>query len=180
MDKGEFLKNEYISLRDEIKETKTRLFRLAAVGIVGMPSAYTVAKLYSVDALILSLPLLICTLVLIYLAESKALMRCGTYIKYVIENNVEGCLAAGVGWEHWLSKQDSGGPDRRAVDKLMAAFFYLLFVFYYFASSNLAVSLASEKYGVVGMAAVLGLYIAIGIIFLWILFINYKASTSTS
>lgn len=179
MNKEDFLREEYISLREEIKETKSRLFRLAALGIIGMPAAYSTAELYSIDVLILSLPLLMCTVILLYLSESRALMRCGTYIKNKIESGVDGNGDRTIGWESWLSRNDESGPDRRAVDKIIAVFFYLLFTFYYIASSQLAIDLANNKYGILGAASALGFYIAIGILFLWYLFTNYKVSTST-
>ena len=88
MDKFEFVKMEYLTLKEEIKETKNRIFKLAGLGVVGMPAAYFIAKTHKIEALILSLPVLICTLLLLFLSESRALMRCGAYIKESIASKL--------------------------------------------------------------------------------------------
>ena len=180
MDRSEFVKYEFLSIREEIKETKTRIFRLAGLGLVAMPSAYFLAQTYELDVLIISLPFLISTVVLLYLSESRALMRCGAYIKQVIESEVRNTDGDRIfGWEHWLSEKPKGEPDRRLVDKLVAIFFYLLFLFYYVASVSLAVAKASELFGIIGLSVVLAFYIGIGIMFLAFLIMNYRYSTST-
>jgi hypothetical protein len=179
--KEDFLKAEYGTLRQEVKETKGRIFKLAGLGIVGMPSAYYLANTYHVDVLILSLPLLICTVVLLYLSESKALMRCGKYIRTVIEPEIRGEAAKSpLGWEHWLEEMGHGEQDRRIVDKLLTLFFYILWIFYYIASVGLAVQLATAKYQDVGRATVLGTYVGIGIIFVAVLVYSFRQSTSTT
>lgn len=180
MRRSEFLAQEYGSLREEVRETKARLFKLAGFGIVGLPSAYSVAKIYEVDVLVLSLPILICTLVLLFLSESRALMRCGKYIRTVLEQEVVGEDGQTVGgWECWLEEHPQHEPDRRLVDKLLAVFFYLLFLFYYVAAVWLAVQLARESYGVVGLAVALGSYIGVGILFVAVLIYSFRYSVST-
>ncbi len=179
MIKRQFLRIEYVSLREEIKETKARLFKLAALGIIGMPAAYSTAKINQIDVLVLSLPLLICAILLLYLSESRSLMRCGSYIKQITENNIEDNTEPKVGWEHWLSENDSGITDKRAVDKLIAIFFYFIFAFYYIAASYLSVVLANDKFKIIGLSVSLGIYLAIGIVFIWFLCLNFNASTRT-
>jgi hypothetical protein len=179
MERSRFLENEYITLREEIKNTKERLFRLAGIGLVGVPAAYSVAKIYDIKVLVLSLPILICIIVLLYMSESRALMRCGSYIKKKIERNVEGNLECQLGWEHWLSKAPKNKSDRRAVDKFLATFFFLLFAFYYGASVHLASTTAYESFGLLGLSLTLAAYSAIGIVFSWFFAINFSASIKT-
>lgn len=179
MDQIKFIECEYLTLRDEIKQTKERLFKLAGIGLVAVPSAYSLANIYKIQALVLSLPILICTMVLLFLSESRAVMRCGMYIKEKLETFVPENSSTIIGWEHWLSEHKKGELDRRAVDKFLAIFFYLLFAFYYIASVQLAVITAKEQFGVVGMAVALGFYLGIGIIFIGFLIINFKHSTGT-
>ena len=181
MDKAQFMREEYVSLRDEIKETKARIFTLAGFGLVALPSAYGLAQALKIDALILSLPILICTIQLLYLSESRSLMRAGEYIKKNLEERVTGCDDDECrGWEHWLEDKPAREPDRRSVDKLLAIFFYLLYAFYYLASVELAVVTANHRWGVIGMAAVLGFYVAVGGGFIWFLAFNYRRSVSTN
>lgn len=180
MNRSEFLKLEYETLREEIKETKSRLFKLAGLGVVGMPSAYSLAQVYKIDVLILSLPILICTLVLLYLSESGALMRCGRYIRVRIEAEITNGAGRGVnGWEHWLEERAKGEPNRRRVDQFLAVFFYLVFVFYYVASVSLAAGMAKVSYGDVGFAVALGAYVALGILSLYFLFSGFRRITTT-
>lgn len=142
-----------------------------------MPSAYSFAKMYDIQALVISLPAMICTVLLLFLSESRALMRCGTYIKQVLEPHIES--SPKVGWEAWLSEAPKGELDRRSVDKFLVVFFYILFAFYYAASVHLATDTAKNLFGVTGFAVTLGVYIAIGIIFIALLFISFRASTTT-
>ena len=104
-----------------------------------MSSAYFLAQSQKVEVLILSLPILICTVLLLYLAESRSLMRCGSYIKDQIEASVSAQVDGFTGWEMWLQKKSAGKEiERRSVDRIVAVFFYLLFIFYYLASVALA------------------------------------------
>ena len=181
MDKNDFLLQQYLTLRDEVKETKSRIFKLAGFGIIGMPSAYFLAHTYKLDILIISLPILICTILLLFLAESRALMRCGLYIKEHIETELVSSVDINfIGWEHWLEQKQRGKPGRRIVDILVVVFFYTLFLFYYIASVALAAQTCGSKYGTIGLAVVLGAYIGLGIIFVGFLLFSLKHSTSTS
>ena len=171
MDKFEFVKMEYLTLKEEIKETKNRIFKLAGLGVVGMPAAYFIAKTHKIEALILSLPVLICTLLLLFLSESRALMRCGAYIKESIESKLKKekeCDLLPLDWEHWLEKTPEGKSEseRRLVDKLLTFFFYLLFFYYYIASVYLATDLADSRFGIIGFAVCLAIYISGGILFI--------------
>jgi len=178
MDRTEFMRHEYVALREEIKETKDRIFRLAGLGLVGLPSAYFFAEKYQLTILKLTLPLLICTLVLLYLSESHALMRCGRYIKQVIEPECSPSAACR-GWEHWLEEADTHGHDRRIVDKYMAVFFYILFIIYYLASVGLAWQAAVEIGVVTAQPIVLGVYAAIGILLVYFLYRGFAHAIKT-
>lgn len=190
MDKSKFLEAQYVSIREEIRETKARIFRLAGYGLVGIPSAYLFAEKYQIQIITYSLPILICTLVLIFMSESRALMRAGRYIRCCIEpvfyppanskaKDIACEYSIDIGWENWLEEQQSGEPGRRLVDKLLAGFFYTLFFIYYIASVFMASSVARSEYGTLGMSIALGFYIGIGTIFCAILFWNFRHSTST-
>jgi hypothetical protein len=178
MDRAEFVKQEYIALREEIKLSKDRIFRIAGLGLVGLPSAYFFAEKYQLTVLKLTLPLLICTLVLLYLAESHAVMRCGRYIKQIIEpecSKPDACR----GWEHWLEEKDIHGHDRRLVDKYMAVFFYLLFIIYYLASVALAWQAAAGLGPSNAQPVVLGVYVAVGILLLYFLYHGFRHAIQT-
>lgn len=155
-----FLLEEYRTLRKEIEETKSRIFKLAITGITGIPTAYFLVSNAKEKVLVLTLPFLIVTLLLLFLSESRSLMRCGKYIRERIETVMiqENNLVSG--WEHWLEGEDTKTKKiliknndkieikkiqkeiegRRSVNKILSFLFYLIFVIYYFASAILSAS----------------------------------------
>ena len=175
MDKSEFLKQQYLTLREEIKAPKARIFKMASVGIIAMPAFYFLATAYQIDLLILTLPIIICVIVILYLSEMHAMMRCGRYIRTMIEPNIDNV----VGWEMWLEKEEIGEQDRRKVEKLVTYFFYLIFAIYYLASVNLSAQYASTKLGLEYSWIFYSFYIALGIIFGFQLVQSWKFTVST-
>jgi hypothetical protein len=180
MNRAEFSKAEYELLKDEIKHSKEKMFKLAVGSIVGIPTAYSVAEKTNVGPLIYSLPFLICTVTLVYLSESLAVMRAGRYIRQYIEPEVvDDDNRAVKGWEHWLEERPfpSNEPHRRLVDRLLALFFYIMFIFYYVVSSILAVQRAIPIYSPVTVAIGVAVYVSIGIFFIGFLIYMFNRST---
>ena len=175
MDKPEFLKQQYLSIREEIKETRARIFTMASVGIMAMPAFYFLADAYKIDLLILTLPIIICIIVILYLSEMHAMMRCGRYIRTVIEPNIKDVI----GWETWLETNEIGDQDRRKVEKLVTYFFYLIFLIYYLASVNLSAQYASTKFGIEYAWILCAFYTGLGIVFGFQLVQNWRFTTST-
>jgi hypothetical protein len=174
VEKYEYIKWEYQTLRKEIEECKSRILRLTAVGLIGTPSVYFLADAYKIEFLIFSLPILICIVLLLFLSERHAIMRCGRYIRTIIEQEVE----EHKGWEAWLEETERGEPNRRFVDKLVTLSFYLLFGLYYIASVSLAGTLAQSKYDNVGYI-LYSFYTALGVALGCFLYKCWKDSTST-
>jgi len=173
MDKHEFMKQQYITLREEVKETKDRIFKTMGFGLVVVPASHFLSQAYKIDTVILSLPILVVVVALIYLAENNALMRCGRYLKLHIEPEIKEVI----GWEVWLETRSS--YDTRAVDKYLSYAFYLLFLVYFAGSVFLVTRFALQTYGTLTTALLLGTYVAIGIWFVIFLFKNIKISTTT-
>jgi hypothetical protein len=172
MNKDDFLKMEYCSLREEIKETKSRIFKLAGLAIIGTPSAYFLAKALQMELLILALPGFICVVLLFYLSESHALMRCGLYIRTNIESEINN-----QGWENWLEQRGTKN-DRRLVDKLTYMFFNFLFIIYYIAAVFEANKIASNTLGI-NAIYLSGGYAGLLIVFIAIMVKFWPTSTST-
>lgn len=175
MERAEFQKQQYLTLREEIRESKARIFYIAAIGLFVLPGGQYLAKALQADLVLLALPLLVVCVGLLYLAENRALMRCGRYIRQNIESEIAGVI----GWEEWLESADSCDP--RTVDKLVAYAFYLLMVVYYI------LSVGAAHRALVGMVAagnrlpemLLALYTPIGLGFLGLLIWNVRSTTST-
>ena len=173
MEKSEFLKQQYLSLREEVKETKDRIFKTMGFGLVVVPASHFLSQAYKIDTVTLSLPILVVVVALIYLAENNALMRCGRYLKHHIEPEIREVI----GWEEWLETKSS--YDTRAVDKYLSYAFYLLFFVYFAGSVFLASRFALETYGMLPTSLLLGGYVAIGIWFVIFLLKSIKISTTT-
>ena len=173
MDRNEFLKNQFLTLRKEVEESKNRVFQTMAFGLVVVPGSHYLAQTHKLDTAILSLPLLIVVVALVYLAENNAIMRCGRYIKHHIEPNISDVI----GWEAWLERSSSF--DTRAVDRNMSYAFYLLFLVYFAGSVFMATRFALAEFGALWGASLLGSYLAVGVWFLIFLVHNSKVSTST-
>jgi hypothetical protein len=167
-------------LRKEIESSKERMFKLAVGGIIGLPSAYSIIAKSEMEVLIYSLPLLICTILLLCLSESFAVMRAGRYIRDRIEPHIVDAREGIKGWEEWLEERPRARPGghRRLVDHFLTYFFYILFAFYYVASVVLAVTAAS-KYEAIGVAASLATYISVGILFVAFLVVSFNRAVST-
>ena len=189
MTRSEFLKSEYETLREEIKTSKNRMFTLAVGALVGIPSAYsfaekTVAEKTDTHGLVFSLPLLICVITLLYLAETFTVMRAGRYIRLHIEPKiVDSTDPPFKGWEHWLEEypRPLTKPSRRLVDRFVTSFFYVMFVFYYVVSATLAVNYAAtHQFPTVALAAILSVYISVGILFVAFLLYSFKQTVGTT
>ncbi len=105
-----------------------------------MPASAFLGKAYNIDVLILTTPLLVMVVALMFLFVISALMRCGIYIKERIEpivNEIEG-------WEEWL--QLPGTVDKRKAEIYMSISFLLLFVVYFLASVYLAFTFSADNY----------------------------------
>ena len=111
------------TLRDEIKETKSRIFRVLMAGIIGAPILTYFAVKSESQLLLLVAPLLILLLVVLYLAEQNELMRAGRYIRENVETSEND-------WEHWIGDLKLRSAERQlfAMFIIMSLFFYTLLV----------------------------------------------------
>lgn len=173
MDRETFLCEQFRTLREEIRETKARIFKTLAFGVAVVPAAQFLAQSYDLEIVLYSTPLLVIVIALLYLSENHALMRCGRYILHEIEPHISGV----VGWEAWLERK--GPYDPRTVDKFLAICFYLLFFVYFTGSVFIATKTAYANLGQIAGTVFLGIYIVIGGWFLIFLFKNSKTSTHT-
>ena len=181
MNKINFLEMEYNTLREEIKETKARVFKIACYAVIGLPSFYyfVAQQNKEISGLILSLPILICIITLLYMFEIRVAMRCGTYIKRKIEPEIID-NQDDIGWENWLDKRAKKEADKRHADKLLTIFFYLLTCFYYIISTYKAIIIirTSKKYAQFEIIAWV-VYVGIGCWLFYYLVINFNETVST-
>ncbi len=174
MDKDRFLRIQFESLRDEIRDTKSRIFKTIIAGLTVVPAANVLGTAYEVDVVTISLPILVLVIGLVYLSENHALMRCGRYIHDHIETETPDA----VGWESWLRAPDAF--QKRTTDKLTFQAFYLLYLVYFLGSSWLATSFVTVEYGALQGGILAGAYIAILCVSAIYLYRNQRTSTTTA
>lgn len=172
MDEEKFLEFQYFTLRKEIEATKDRIFKIIIGGATVVPAAQFFAEVYKVGVITLVLPFLVIIIMLLFLHENNALMRCGRFIKFHIEPHVPSLTC----WEDWLSKP-TPNFDTRASEKYLIYSFYLLSTLYYIASVYLAAVFSNTEYEIVGLAITLGTYSAVGILTVVLLFTKVKTGT---
>jgi len=184
MDKQEFMKQQYISLREEVKETKARIFKTLGFGLIVVPAANFLANSYEVGVLIVLMPLLPVVVAFIYLSENRAKVRCGRYIRLHIEEKVEGIKP---GWETCLEDPDRydrrnyGEYDTRCVDKYLDWSCYALFFIYFASSVCLGAQFLwkSHENGMFFASVFVCFYMCVFIFFLYFLITHIEFSTAT-
>ncbi len=173
MEKQDFLKLQFETLRKEIEATKDRIFKLVGFGVITVPAAHFFSQVYKLDVVLISIPILVIVISLLYLSENHDLMRCGRYIRLHIEPEIKDFI----GWENWLEKVDEF--EKRSVDKFVSYCFYILFSVYFIGSIYIATKFVLKTYGIIPCAGLLGTYIAIGIWFFLYLIKNIRNTTTT-
>jgi hypothetical protein len=169
----DFALQQFLTLREEIRETKDRLFKVMTFGIIGVPAANYLARTFNVPGLLLILPGLVLIIALMYLAENHGLMRCGRFIREEVETRYPDV----VGWEGWLEVN----TERRSVDRYVAYSFFLLFLLYYVGTVTMAAVELDRRFPDEPwwIALVIG-YGAIGAMFLRYLLYNIRTKTLLS
>jgi len=124
--------DEFVSLREEIRATRARLFRILMVGLIGVPLlTYVASKAEFFVSLLL--PYSVLLLIVVFLAEQSSMMRAGRYIR----EHIERPGGDGPHWEAWIESR----PQFRLVDRHYVACFLIVFFLYYFMTVGLVVNL---------------------------------------
>ncbi|MCB9849991.1 MAG: hypothetical protein H6817_04730 [Phycisphaerales bacterium] len=131
------LRDEFLTLREEIRSTKARLFRLLVLGLVGVPLLAFLASRAEVFHVWLLLPYSVLLLIVVFLSEQNSMMRAGRYIRENIENGNAGAPR----WESWIESQ----PKFRLADRHYVACFLIVFFLYYFLMVGIVIKLILDK-----------------------------------
>ena len=125
----EFMKQQYLTLRDEIRESKARIFWLLIIGMfLVMASGYLAAEHPSAFANA-AIPFLLLGLMLSFVSEQNNIARAGRYLRETVEPRIENL----VGWEHWLETK----PRLREVDHSFVLGFSVLFLIFFAITTSL-------------------------------------------
>jgi hypothetical protein len=135
-----FVQQEFTALREEIRELKSRRFRVITLGVVGTPVIFGIAEQLNITIVLLLVPLLVVATVLLEVSENNGIYRAGQYISDVIENYYldSSVRARYPGWETWLEDK-ANKESRRHADRIINIAFLIIFCVYYAAYAFTAV-----------------------------------------
>jgi hypothetical protein len=125
----EFMRQQFLTLRDEIRESKARIFWVL---ILGMALVLVCGYLASEHPSALgnaAIPFLLIGLMLSYVSEQNNIARAGRYLRETVEPRIENLL----GWEHWLESK----PRLREVDHSFVLGFSVLFLIFFAITTSL-------------------------------------------
>lgn len=132
MSPDEFSKQQYVALRAEISESKSRVFWLLIIGMFLVLVSGYLAVAYPSAFANAAIPFLLLALMLSFIAEESNISRAGRYLREVVEPKI-GALN---GWEHWLESQ---GERYREVDRAFVVGFSTLFLTFFVISATLTI-----------------------------------------
>jgi hypothetical protein len=131
MDTNDFSKQQYITLRAEISESKSRVFWLLIVGMFIVLAAGYMAGEHPTAFANAAIPFLLIALMLSFIAEESNISRAGRYLREVVEPKIRDLT----GWEHWLESQ----TRYREVDRAFVVGFSMIFLTFFVLSASLTI-----------------------------------------
>lgn len=127
----EFMKQQYITLRDEIRAAKVRMFALMILGSLVILASGIMAQNVKLAYAEGSLPFIVLVLMMAFVMEQNSVIRAGRYLKEHVEPHIDGVVP----WEKWLESNRA----RRAADRYFFGSVMLIFFLYYAAGAAMAV-----------------------------------------
>jgi uncharacterized membrane protein YfcA len=125
----DFMKQQYLTLRDEIRESKARIFWLLILGMLLVMVAGYLAAEHPTAFANAAIPFLLLGLMLSFVSEQNNIARAGRYLRETVEPRIENIM----GWEHWLE----GKPRLREVDHAFVLGFSVLFLIFFSITTSL-------------------------------------------
>jgi uncharacterized membrane protein YfcA len=125
----EFMKQQYLTLRDEIRESKARIFWLLIIGMFLVMAAGYLAAAYPSAVANPAIPFLLIGVMLAYVSEQNNIARAGRYLRETVEPRIENLM----GWEHWLETK----PHLREVDHAFVLGITMLFLIFFAITTSL-------------------------------------------
>lgn len=170
MSAEEFMKQQYLTLRDEIRASKSRIFVLLILGTLLIPVAGFAAKEFAATYASASMPFVILILMIAFLMEQNCIIRAGKYLKDHVEPHIEGVTT----WETWL---ESNHKLRDTDRYFFGSFILVFFIFYTIGAGTAVDALAAQwpdQYKYAAFAYGMG-----ALWFIAVLFRHWRSSTST-
>lgn len=137
MTSDEFTKEQYLTLRGEIREAKARMFWLLVLGSVLVPVAGFAADQFQSTFSSVCTPFIVLVLMLAFVMEQNSIVRAGRYLKEHVEPHMEGMTT----WESWLESN----RDLRSVDRYFFGMFLVVFFLFYLVGAGVAIGSLAQR-----------------------------------
>ncbi len=135
----EFMKQQYLTLRGEIRSCKARIFVLLVLGAVLIPAAAVAAQAFGATYATASMPFVTLVLMIAFVTEQNSIIRAGRYISEHVEPHMENVVT----WECWLKSNHK----LRDTDRYFFASFLLVFMLFYAVGAGLAIESLASMWG---------------------------------
>lgn len=150
MSTDQFMLQQFLTLRDEIRDSKARIFWLLIIGTVLVIAAGFMAAEFPAAFANAAIPFLLLGLMLAFVSEQNNISRAGRYLREVVEPRIENLD----GWEHWLETK----PHLRDVDHSFVLGFSVLYLVFFAITTSLTLvqldrRVSDERYVVVAALA---------------------------
>lgn len=132
MSTDEYMRQQYLSLRDEIRDSKSRIFWLMIMAMFLVSAASYLAAEHPSAFANAAIPFVLLGLMLSFISEQNNIARAGRYVRETIEPQIENLL----GWEHWLESK----PALREVDHSFVIGFSVLFLIFFAITTSLTLA----------------------------------------
>ncbi len=138
MSREEFMKQQYLTLRDEIRTSKARIFALLVIGTLLIPAVGYFARESVGMYASASMPFVIIIMMIAFLMEQNSIIRAGRYLKLHVEPHIDGIVT----WEEWLESNSR----LRDTDRYFFGSFLLVFFLFYAIGAGAAVQGLAEQW----------------------------------
>jgi uncharacterized membrane protein len=136
MEPTDLSKEQFVTLREEIKGIQSRLYWTVIFGLFGIP-ILTFWAAEAANLALLLVPFSVLVLIVLFLAQQSHMMRAGRFIREHIENGA----GASLGWEAWLESRS----EFRLMDRHFLACFVVIFFVYYVTTIGMAMQQIMEE-----------------------------------
>lgn len=170
MTRDEFMIQQYLTLRDEIRGCKTRMFWLLVLATVLVPTLAFIADQYQSTFAGASVPFVVLVLMLSFVVEQNDILRAGRFVRERIEPNIDGAQ----GWEEWLESNER----LRSVDRLFFGSVLIIFLVFYAVGMRTALDSIANQWPQHLYFAYTGYGIG-GVWFMYVLLRHWHSCTTT-
>jgi hypothetical protein len=116
----EFMKQQYLTLREEIRGAKVRMFVLMVLATIFIPVSGFLAQRFEIAYAATSMPFIVLVFMLAFVMEQNSVIRAGRYLKEHVEPHLDGVVT----WERWLeSNRRLRDADRYFFGSVVLVFF---------------------------------------------------------